>query len=193
MNKNSKEKQGFDGTKPNWNTLPKNKYIPRHISSRNGPNCFKVLCKIPFAVKINREKHLLIAKTAANTVNSRHFYGSVAWKPKNALRWDVRLNDVNWSLVTTSLLGNSGYQTNRPKQDHLAISCTWEPRAMQIPTDLLTSRKLGIKLWYHKIPKISPGAYIFQRPFLRSLFLEGLYIPKGLIYGGKFAFQNRLG
>ena len=40
---------------------------------------------------------------------------------------------------------------------------------------------------YHKIPKISPGAYIFQRPFLRGLFLEGL------IYGGKFAFQNRSG
>ena len=27
---------------------------------------------------------------------------------------------------------------------------------------------------YHKIPKISPGAYIFQRPLLRGLFLEGL-------------------
>ena len=40
---------------------------------------------------------------------------------------------------------------------------------------------------HRKIPKISPGAYIFQRPFLRGLFLEGL------IYGGKFAFQNRLG
>ena len=40
---------------------------------------------------------------------------------------------------------------------------------------------------YRKIPKMSPGAYIFQRPFLRSLFLEGL------IYGEKFSFQNRLG
>ena len=40
---------------------------------------------------------------------------------------------------------------------------------------------------YRKIPKISPGAYIFQRPFLRGIFLEGL------IYGGKFAFQNRVG
>ena len=39
---------------------------------------------------------------------------------------------------------------------------------------------------YNKIPKINPEAYIFQRPFLRGLFLEGL------IYGGKFAFQNRL-
>ena len=28
--------------------------------------------------------------------------------------------------------------------------------------------------FYCKIPKISPGAYIFQRPFLRGLFLEGL-------------------
>ena len=31
---------------------------------------------------------------------------------------------------------------------------------------------------YRKIPKISPGAYIFQKPFLRGLFLEGL------IFGG---------
>ena len=43
-----------------------------------------------------------------------------------------------------------------------------------------------------KIPKISPGAYIFQRPFLRELFLEGL-IFGGFIYGEKTAFQNRLG
>ena len=33
---------------------------------------------------------------------------------------------------------------------------------------------------YRKIPKINPGAYIFQRPFLRSLFLEGL------IFGGAY-------
>ena len=33
---------------------------------------------------------------------------------------------------------------------------------------------------YRKIPKISPGAYIFQRPFSRGLFFELL------IFGGKF-------
>ena len=33
---------------------------------------------------------------------------------------------------------------------------------------------------YRKIPKISPGAYNFQRPFLRGLFLEGL------IFGGAY-------
>ena len=44
-----------------------------------------------------------------------------------------------------------------------------------------------IFLLYRKIPKISPGAYIFQKAFLRGLFFEGL------IFGGKFAFQNQLG
>ena len=42
-------------------------------------------------------------------------------------------------------------------------------------------------LIYRKIPKITPGTYIFQRPFLRGLYSEGL------MYGGKSAFQNRLG
>ena len=56
---------------------------------------------------------------------------------------------------------------------------------------------------YCKIPKISPGAYIFQRPFLRGLFLEGLvfgraYIlweicatkPIGLAYSAKVDFKK---
>ena len=29
------------------------------------------------------------------------------------------------------------------------------------------------KIKYRKIPKISPGAYIFQMPFLRGLSMEG--------------------
>ena len=39
---------------------------------------------------------------------------------------------------------------------------------------------VGENFIYRKIPKISPGAYIFQRPFLRGLFLEGL------IFGGAY-------
>ena len=57
----------------------------------------------------------------------------------------------------------------------------------QFMKQFAASSKQGCK--YHKIAKISLGAYIFQRPFLRGLFLEGL-IFGGLIYGGKFAFQN---
>ena len=37
---------------------------------------------------------------------------------------------------------------------------------------------------YRKIPKISPGAYIFQRPFLRDLFLEGL------LFGGAYLMRE---
>ena len=31
-----------------------------------------------------------------------------------------------------------------------------------------------VQFYYRKTPKISPGAYIFQRPVLRGLFLERL-------------------
>ena len=34
--------------------------------------------------------------------------------------------------------------------------------------------------YYRKIPKLSPEGYIFQRPFLRGLFLEGL------LFGGAY-------
>ena len=40
---------------------------------------------------------------------------------------------------------------------------------------------------YRKIPKISLGAYIFQRFFLRGFYSERF------MYGGKSAFKNRLG
>ena len=39
---------------------------------------------------------------------------------------------------------------------------------------------LSRNVTYRKIPKISPGSYIFQRPFLRGLFLDGL------IFGGAY-------
>ena len=45
---------------------------------------------------------------------------------------------------------------------------------------LLFDRLTMSSFSYRKIPKISPGAYIFQRPFLRGLFLEGL------MFGGAY-------
>ena len=41
-------------------------------------------------------------------------------------------------------------------------------------------KRIKPKNIYRKIPKISPGAYIFQRPFLRGLFVERL------IFGGAY-------
>ena len=39
---------------------------------------------------------------------------------------------------------------------------------------------LSLDVTYRKVPKISPGSYMFQRPFLRGLFLDGL------IFGGAY-------
>ena len=44
-------------------------------------------------------------------------------------------------------------------------------------------------LCYCKIPKTSPGACIFQRPFLRGLFLEGLMY--GVAYLRRDVFVSR--
>ena len=46
--------------------------------------------------------------------------------------------------------------------------------------DFNKSDDVTMGVTYRKIPKISPGAYIFQRPFLRGLFLEGV------IFGGAY-------
>ena len=43
---------------------------------------------------------------------------------------------------------------------------------------------LSYMITYRKIPKISPRAYIFQRPFLRDLFLEGL------LFGGAYLMRE---
>ena len=44
----------------------------------------------------------------------------------------------------------------------------------------LFRRENVLFMCYRKIPKISPRAYIFQWPFLRGLFLDGL------IFGGAY-------
>ena len=48
------------------------------------------------------------------------------------------------------------------------------------PTRLCHCAVMTVQMIYRKIPKISPEAYIFQRPFLRGLFLEGL------VFGGAY-------
>ena len=59
---------------------------------------------------------------------------------------------------------------------------------------LMPARSVNIALNYCKLPKLSSGAHIFQRPFLRGLFLEGLifggaYIRRGLSTEGNLHFK----
>ena len=42
---------------------------------------------------------------------------------------------------------------------------------------------------YRKIPKISPGAYIFSKTLLEGLIFGGAYIRRGLSTDGKLRFK----
>ena len=68
------------------------------------------------------------------------------------------------------------------------------PRKQCSSSRVYQGKYLHVQLKCRKIPKISPEAYIFQRPSLRGFFLGGgsLYL-EGLMYVGEFAFQNWLG
>ena len=60
-------------------------------------------------------------------------------------------------------------------------------RNLRLPALGWTSLKTKTK--YRKIPKISPRAYIFQRPFLRGLFWGGAYIRGGLCTEGNLRLK----
>ena len=53
---------------------------------------------------------------------------------------------------------------------------------MKVPRKVILNQgwSSDVIVTYRKLPKISPGAYIFQWTFLRGLFLEGL------IFGGAY-------
>ena len=101
--------------------------------------------------------------------------------------------DIDWVLPNN---------TCKDKSEILPSNSSAETQYLRISTLLrrliLTSNASSLEspqithFCYRKIPKISPGAYIFKRRFLRASFWRGLY-SEGLIYGAKFAFQNRFG
>ena len=58
--------------------------------------------------------------------------------------------------------------------------CTWLHILLHVVGSCCAKFDTGQTLSYRKIPQISAGPYIFQKPFLRGLFLEGL------IFGGAY-------
>ena len=97
---------------------------------------------------------------------------------------------VMYYIYTPLVLSNP---TQQVRQDPWHELCNHQSHKLQ--TESWEDKRNSVRiLWndlhvtkYRKIPQISSGAYIFQR-----LFLRGLY-SKGLIYRGKFAYQNRVG
>ena len=78
------------------------------------------------------------------------------------------------------------------------VSCQWSSVDHPERTSCYTSfTRPRTTLWrpggrlsvtYRKIPKIRPGAYIFQRLFLRGLLLEGLIFGLALFLEGNLPF-----
>ena len=115
-------------------------------------------------------------------------------RPKHPLALQVTQNSTTGGMFHL-VYSNSSNELDNPHNTLISIvvyQCRLQVRLQYCPVlhtlqeIILYILSCGLLLNYRKIPKISPGAYISQRPFLRGLFLEGL------IYGGKFAFQNRL-
>ena len=78
----------------------------------------------------------------------------------------------------------------------MALDCNrrWLPFFLVVHIRLLTQRKicftLGLFSNYRKIPKISPGVYIFQRPFMRGFNnFGGAYVRRGLNTEGNLRFK----
>ena len=59
-----------------------------------------------------------------------------------------------------------------------------EAEAQEIMEIFLNTTTSDKSIKYRKIPKVSPRACIFQRPFLSGLFLEGL------IFGGAYLWRE---
>ena len=81
------------------------------------------------------------------------------------------------AVVVTVVSGQSLFCFSRPtKKVIFSVNAVSGAECFRILAVLETSKLLK----YRKIPKISPGAYIFRRPSSRDLFLEGL------IFGGAY-------
>ena len=78
------------------------------------------------------------------------------------------LRRISWeNLVDQGILLGDNF-INSP---NLFSSCF-----VDIVRRILMLVTFGTWMGYRKIPKISPGAYIFQRPFFEGLIFEGVYI-----------------
>ena len=94
---------------------------------------------------------------------------------KYSLTWEVKCK----KLTLQNIIGNLFHKLRK--------SCCRMERSFRNFQPQSSNRKFQATFAssnkYRKIPKISPGAYIFQRPFLRGSYSEGL------IYGGNLRFK----
>ena len=108
---------------------------------------------------------------------------------KRRLRITAAPNRKNSGFIP-GLLGKIGTTLSSTSFKQLRFYRSKKSETIKLFYFCFTNLRNGI-LKYRKIPKIIPGAYIFQRPFLRGSVLEGLYLGfkidwASLIVGRKF-------
>ena len=80
--------------------------------------------------------------------------------------------------------------TAEPDKAFTAVDCTQDTGKYVIKFKCKIIQELSA---YGKIPKINPGAY-FSKALFEVLIFRGVQLySEELFFGGKFAFQNRLG
>ena len=103
---------------------------------------------------------------------------------------EVNIQEWGLELSAPSSLG----QPSRHDVGSMYCERLVPPQAVAVhPYAIPDSSFSGTTKNYRKIPKITAlGLLFFKGPFWGAYFWRGLY-SEGLMYGGKFAFKNRLG
>ena len=179
-----REKQGFDGKKLNGNALPTNEHIPRPkpFNRLRSKTHWQVFLNLNFRSNIYLKLLVQIASMfSVNYFCRRNLPSKAFLDRQNGLKNNKGHLDVSINNVTVTTIRKSSY---------INIS-----RLVLLPRCEIHARhtlhtRSEFRQNYRKIPKISPGVYIFQGPFWGAYFWRGSY-SEGLIYGRKFAFQNR--
>ena len=117
---------------------------------------------------------------------------SLFWRRKTRKELNHRFSPWQEDVVATNAADNSGRENTRSTLS-IAISGhkSWEIERLEQGRSLAhffdCMRKIFLRSSaYRKITKISPGAYIFQRPFFKGLIFGGAYIRRGLYTEGSW-------
>ena len=133
-----------------------NKYLDQHFWSQFFPKLFRILFRF---LLILRKTVSLLVPPLFSPQTYRH---SITHSPKE--NRDGVFIIINGPLFCSLYLVESFIQTKLKQRVFSSNLCICA----------------CVLFLYRKIPKISPGAYFFQGPFLKGIFLEGL------IFGGAY-------
>ena len=157
----------------------------RHLRHLGKSYSVKSHCEKSRGALESKRKHNGLAKLVNLTKHSG--WTVTSWKTSAEADPKLRLQESEESDKTSLFLKNKGCgQKQKRDLKSLALKGFGLQDVLQLfpmvgsggrnfsgKVLVLRARRLLHTVLYRKIPKICPGAYIFQRPFLRGLSTEG--------------------